>query len=303
LSHSQTPSEWKNWFPLKVGNFWQYKIEQDFLSGFLDWYIPRDSVAGNEHWFLLREHSHSLGGNVGFSDKFVFSNWVRYDDSTRSVVALERKNGITSQRIWRYFTYKMVEEPFFVENLKFAQSNSLLDICSRFDSYYYAEKEILISQDAIKDRVLARSCWRIVLGVGASLVHNIGLFREGGCEGSCSEILLVYAKVNGKEYGIRKIVGNEIAVPASHNFVLHSVFPNPFVDEVGLVWEADSPAIYRIRMFNPLGREVMVQDLGWKERGLQKITLGIRHLPNGIYLIQLINNKDQTFQKRLIKQK
>ena len=161
----------------------------------------------------------------------------------------------------------------------------------------------MVSQDVIRGVALKRNCWLHVFGVGANLLHNLGLIREGGCEGSCSEISLVYAKVDGKEYGMRKIVRNELTLPVSHKFVLHSVFPNPFVDEVGLLWEADIPSFYQLRIFDVLGREAVAQDLGWNEKGMQQNTLEVRHLPNVFYLVKLINSKGQSIQKRLIKQK
>ncbi|MBN8587998.1 MAG: T9SS type A sorting domain-containing protein [Rhodothermia bacterium] len=305
FGYSQTPLEWKKWFPLQVGNFWQYKIEQDFLGGYWDWYIPRDSVVGNEHYYLLREHAHSLSGNVHnyFSaGQFNHSQWVRYDDSTRSVVALVQKNDSITEEVWRYFTYRMEEEPFEI-NQKDTTDNFFPASCMWFRNYFLVGQEVLVSQDVIRGVALKRNCWLHVFGVGANLLHNLGLIREGGCEGSCSEISLVYAKVDGKEYGMRKIVRNELTLPVSHKFVLHSVFPNPFVDEVGLLWEADIPSFYQLRIFDVLGREAVAQDLGWNEKGMQQNTLEVRHLPNGFYLVKLINSKGQSIQKRLIKQK
>lgn len=77
------------------------------------------------------------------------------------------------------------------------------------------------------------------------------------------------------------------------------VYPNPVSDQLQLEVDLESvPDQLEIRLFNALGQEVYYQDLAQATQ--TQISISVKHLPKGMYTLQLRDGKQQT-SKTIIK--
>lgn len=98
---------------------------------------------------------------------------------------------------------------------------------------------------------------------------------------------IVYAKVNGKEYGTNplSVKNNESDLPMS--FSLRQNYPNPFNPVTIIEYQLAHDEIAKLIIVDMLGREVISLVNGVEKAGKHSITFNASHLPSGVYFYQL----------------
>ncbi|MBI3123620.1 MAG: T9SS type A sorting domain-containing protein [Ignavibacteriales bacterium] len=146
---------------------------------------------------------------------------------------------------------------------------------------------------------------------------NVGIYLEGvsynwvGSEGN--SYTLVYAKINGKEYGTYVSVKDGETIPT--RFSLSQNYPNPFNPETTIQYSVpvetrrgESLQKVTLKVYDVLGREVATLVDEYKQPGNYTVSFNARHLersreiPSGIYFCRLsANNYTKTIKLSLVK--
>ncbi len=122
--------------------------------------------------------------------------------------------------------------------------------------------------------------------------------------GGCSDTYLVYAKINGKEYGTKILVGvkNPPVVPAV--FALFQNYPNPFNPSTTINYQLPIISHVTLEIYNVLGEKVVYWDYGMMDAGRHNQVVNMTRFPSGVYFYRLSTHgndgKDFVSTKKMI---
>ncbi len=91
-----------------------------------------------------------------------------------------------------------------------------------------------------------------------------------------------------------------IQQPQSTQLVLLGAFPNPFHDKFVAQFYLEQPGVVTARIFDLVGKEVSVQNLGLRNEGVNLANVDGSKLPAGNYILVLDNGK-QTYRNKITK--
>ena len=281
LSFAQTREE-LNYYPLHVGDEWQYKITYH-------------SITYQENTFYMSKKvladTTFLNGVKYFiveQPKFVYWKF-----STPEIIytRVDSSSGVIYERS----SISSVEVK--VDSL-FCNSGSLKVIGNREFYHVYSEEKNVLGEIR-KTRRLTSPTVSQGLDVLIYYALNVGIFLEGvsynwvGSEGN--GYTLVYAKINGKEYGTYVSVEDEETIPSK--FSLSQNYPNPFNPETTISYTIPSnvkseTAKVTLKVYDLLGREVATlvdeyQQAGNYNASFNVETLHATSLPSGVYFYRL----------------
>ncbi|MBI5021839.1 MAG: T9SS type A sorting domain-containing protein [Ignavibacteriales bacterium] len=96
---------------------------------------------------------------------------------------------------------------------------------------------------------------------------------------------LIYAKINGKEFGTLVYAPN--IVSQLYNFQLFQNYPNPFNPQTKISFSVPKESFITLKVYDVLGREVatLVQDK--KQQGEYTVTWSANNVPSGVYFYKL----------------
>ena len=100
-------------------------------------------------------------------------------------------------------------------------------------------------------------------------------------------------------------LGNETStaqenISTINNTSLGDNYPNPFTSETTIAYTLDTSQSVVLRVFDVLGREIIVLDEGWRSAGTHRVVFDAGAWTSGIYLYRLEVN-DQTYTGRMSK--
>jgi hypothetical protein len=86
---------------------------------------------------------------------------------------------------------------------------------------------------------------------------------------------------NSNEYEREEITSNP------EKFITASCFPNPFNPQTTIQYELSMPGKVTISIFNVVGQQVQVHDLGNREQGTHEFVFDALNLTTGIYFYRI----------------
>lgn len=120
---------------------------------------------------------------------------------------------------------------------------------------------------------------------GARLVKGIGIIEERYYEGSYW--ILQGCIIDGIQYGT--VVSNdELPEQTPTQIVLHQNFPNPFNPSTSIYYEINNRQFVTIKVYDVLGKEIAILVNEEKSVGNYKVEFNASNLASGIYYYQLI---------------
>lgn len=287
-------TDWRTYFPLEVGNAWQYLGQEsvppdghlaDILSG---WRVEADTTVGGTDYFVLRSCWFELGTPVSCPDVTL----VRYDLPDAMIVA---RNPDTGEDAWWYPIPCDLDAPF---NAPQVDCRGPGTGGGAWYTYGYGyDQTVVVPPDTLRGMTVKGfsdggiSGYDLAAGLGFTAYESTELpfFRN-----------LIYADVGGQEVGTSAFVFPTAAEPAPEadgaDLAL-AVVPNPARGHATLAFRLPVPSEVAVALFDPLGRRVRVTAPRRLGAGAQRIALDLGALPPGVYVARLTTESGSAARK------
>jgi hypothetical protein len=297
---AQEDVAWERFFPLEIGNVWEYGKSEDGAYGadHLECVPSGDAeyrfeVTGDTlidgNVYALVTHTHGNHAYPGFPGGIPGSVCAMRsseggDIDHVSVVGVEGWSGC------RWF-------PGFP---------SVFGVDEPYDPVIAHIGEDVAEVDAEK-RWCRYGCEDSV-PYYFSYLSDIGFYQSvdvyGGHSGyfSCRMRFLTYARVNGIEYGIPSFVpvtNESEATPVA--FALGEAYPNPFRSAVALTLTLPTTGPVTLEAFDVLGHRVLELDLGVQPMGETRHTIDGAALAPGMYFVRVTTASGQSATRRVVR--
>ena len=269
---SQNADSLLNYYPMSIGNKWQYLSTQDMFDGCVTRYyfeveIRGDTTINNNHYYTFSVRNHT-----------------RY----------RRADSIN---------YKIYEWSDYVQDDILLYKLNISDTCSFFDEVdevelitTYSESFEVESININYPAIILEGhywIWRICLS------KNIGYSYMAGGELCYWWHELNYARVNGIEYGTYVTdIEKRNELPAQ--FELCQNYPNPFNPATKIRYEIPTESYVQIIVYNSLGESVDKIVNKYHSPGNYEITFDASDLPSGVYYYQILTNNFTLTRKMLL---
>lgn len=283
--------DWKLYFPLQVGNVWEYVVTEPTSE--LRREIIGDTLASGHRYFLMSE---TWQGATILPVDTIF---VRYDKAGVVVIveAIEEDTAAVPRR----FPIGEGDNDNFLEyfDLRASFGDTLFFDAQEQEPYWVSggfEEGVRINGDSVE--VAALKC-----------LHRLWWFECYGTDigfvkgGSLLFYRLVYARIGGREYGASLFTAVEPEVDLSRQFLIKAVYPNPFTDEATVVYEVAGSERVTIELFDLLGRKLRSEVLPYQWTGRQQYLLKAGDLASGMYIIRAISGKREQSVRLITKRK
>lgn len=236
FAQNSYPDSVFNFYPLEDGNYWEYEVfigsdPIHIIYQFTYWLeVIGDTVLENGRTYKLLERGY-------FNDSFRDKIYERIDSSNTSVYRFESGS-----------EYK-------IDSLACSAGDSIN--CSRFtrsgkDTYCYEVLTKLILNEQLTVKIM--DDYYGIPNVRYELAMNLGLIAHYSWEGNSYEKYLSYAKIKGKEYGIKVHVDKTEETPTI--FSLSQNYPNPFNSTTRISYSVPQQGKVKIIVYDVIGRTV-----------------------------------------------
>jgi hypothetical protein len=292
-------TDWRRYFPLEVGNAWQYRAytynEMGEEGGFYYSYrVSSDISIDGDLWMVIDGCIGTItsGGVIPICGGY--TRIVRYDEENKMVVARVEDDGSTSTYWWDPVPCRLD-----------ADFNALVECTglgaegqpyTTYGGYGYT---LLLPPDKIED-ITTKG---FVLGGTEATTEVVADFGPVyySFEASLDHDVLVWARVGGEEYGTRAFIIPTPTEPplfpqSSHPTV--SVYPNPTGGWVTVAVEG-MPGRLTATLHDLLGRRILTQELS---STTHKFTLDLaaHSLSGGIYILRISGGGEVGVTSRLV---
>ena len=277
LPQNESLDESLKYYPLQVGNYWQYEASAiDEWGNDSVWYASREIVGDT---LLTNGKKYFIFVEKGI--KTLRSKFVRIDSSNGFIYSF--KNEANENRedslvlsYWDSLSCERVEEIYFEE--LFGHS---------FEIRPYLG--CVISFGCDKNRKLAKN-------IGLIELHNycFDVVATG------QSYFLNFAKINNIEYGTLVTVKNNIHQAINSDYNISQNYPNPFNPTTNIVYHLSEKGFVDISVYDLLGHKIATLINGYKNEGSYKIKFDGSKLSSGIYYYVFSNNKSRISNKMLL---
>lgn len=260
--------DWREFYPLHIGDFWKYKGSEDrgqFKTTRYVWAVKDTLMQDNNIYTML--YYESYGGPYPGKGYYL----ERVDNTTAAVLGW---NSVDSS-----------------SNIKYKFSSCLGDTFTRFSSiafYRYDDKSYAgIYYFLYPDLTYS----------GHSFTKGLGLSSEtfdGGYES------LVGAVIDGKVYGDTTVSGVEKNLNITPSeYKLFQNYPNPFNPTTIIKYSIPKRSYVSLNVYDLLGRKVQTLVDGEKLAGEYTVNFSAKNLASGVYIYAL-RSGGYSFSKKLI---
>ena len=265
----------KEFFPLHVGDTWQYSTEDGML---LTAKIRADTLIDNITYYIFEK----IGGI-----RTLGSGIIRVDSLAKVQTRWGGPIGGDScggNNIYERSTYHL-NEP----------DSTLWEICEDFNGFlgiplirfnYLTSKNLFNKHTEVMffdfgGYLLGEdTAW----GYGAMLARGIGVVEERYFEGGYR--ILQGAVINGKKYGTIVSV-NEPAEIIPKEIILYQNFPNPFNPTTKIRYEITKTIHIKLSIINILGQKITTLLNEEKQPGNYVVEFNASNLSSGVYIAVL----------------
>ncbi len=268
--------DWKRYYPLAVGNMWEYHGIGNEVR-----VIVGDTLVDDRHYFIRRDSTLAVG-TVG---PFVHTFYLRYDTSGTVVTIRD----LAADTLQLPHSFLSDQADFLMHfDLQAAFGDTLLTTLPEAFMYTTGSYDAVVEVGFEQVPVAAEKCF-FTAGTqfptgGACFAADLGVLWSGNIGAS----LLGYARINGQEYGERRYsspTNTEIYQPT--DLATLAVYPNPVHDTGTLAYTLPTPQHVWIELHNILGQAVHTENRGLQPSGLHRYALPISGLAAGIYVVRL----------------
>jgi hypothetical protein len=272
-----------SFYPLDTGNYWEYK----------------DSV--NDYMIFPPQYSESFH-SVKIIGDTILTNGIKYKimerrnipDTTPPYLYFERIDSSTAN-VYRY-SHQSNATNFEVLIDSLMSNLGDTSRASRFGEGFDIPQTECISVDTIpvlgKETIVKSFFDHSVLHVPYyNLAIGFGYVGDSFCEMSCFNTDLVYAYINGEEFGTKITnVADEESIPVK-SYQLYQNYPNPFNPETVITFYIPVTSMVDISIFDLNGR--LTNKLVHKtfSKGIHSIKFVVNGLASGQYFYVLSSGK------------
>jgi len=287
-----------SYYPLQKGNYFEYIYHT--------WEHP---IYDETHFLSVTISGDTLLEN-GKNYKVLLNKNV-LTDSLRSIT-FERIDQIDGS-VYRYNKSENSPNHEVKIDSLFAQVGDTIK-CSRAGPSMEPQYFETIVTEIRNDTVLGiptqlKSFWNIsfIPGFQYDLANGFGFYSAYNCEFGCGLSKLVYAIINGKEYGEKITSIDNKNNRLVFNLMLYQNYPNPFNPTTTIQYEipnverlAKSLNNVTVKVYNVLGKEVEVLVSKQQNPGSYEVVFDASKLSSGVYYYQLKSGSFVQTKKMII---
>jgi hypothetical protein len=268
-----------NYYPLEKGNSWQYRSTHI------------DRLLGSE-----------IGKSVRYYTLNIFSDTTLNNDKLYYVVTSTVGSPVVHPRFqrvdsltWQVFAFDTSNggKEYQIDSLS-ASPRSAFSGC-RWSIIKATDIWTVDSQSYFGVRMACRNYltpigfgpyirYTLTYGIGMAMCEAGAYDQEQYQAGSTNDTL-VYAKINGKEYGTLVSVHQNKEVVS--NFVLYQNFSNPANPATTINYSLPEAYYVSLKVYDVLGRLVTTLVDEWQSRGFHSATFYGNDLSSGVYFYNL----------------
>lgn len=278
--------DWRLYFPLEIGNVWQYHGVTDFSNYVVEewyetWEVTGDTLIGTQTYAIMDITCDSIFADPTYplftptcnptERKRIF---LRYDEDLANIV--ERVIDPLGEELWFYYDFHL-DAPFDYEE----PSGQGLGY-----TYWYGRQDEFRMYNSLEwtyATVKSISVESAVPG-GISFAHGIGFIRRSFSEGGGEHFRLAYARVTGQEYGTAVRLEIERHDQTAERQRIN-VYPNPSHGHFVLTYQISRPGTVEMRLLDVLGREIAEWGLGFKYPATHQDSISAEGISSGVYLV------------------
>ncbi len=281
-----------NYYPLRTGNYWEYQSYWEQMP-----FPPTDSSS----------YSVEVTGDTLLENGHIYKILSIKDISPYNYQysRLERIDSLTGC-VYRYINDTTTNHEYMSDSLFAQPGDTIYSSRERITHYsYYKTTCLSLINDTIFGLPTSLKNFynlSIIHGGTYALAKGFGFLYSVGCELGCGFTNLVYAKIDGKEYG-KKITSINSDENLSPNlFTLGQNYPNPFNPSTVISWQLAVGSHVTLKVYDVLGKEVAILVNEEKPADNYKIDFNGNTLASGIYFYSLwANNFVQNRKMVLLK--
>ncbi len=286
-----------DYFPYKKNNYWEYYWVEFGHPDTIVSYSVFDSVDSqgskiaifDSHFINPIEPPLMLPDSGTFiidTNLNVFSNWAPIGYSQYPLIY--KLNGKQGDK-WIIYDYSHTGNgPFEMARINEVRNDTILRITTKTMRIEY-----YMAYDSTDTTGLDR--WSDILAKG------FGLQARGGGDAPAS-IYLKGAIIDGILYGdttgMITGVNNQQILPTK--FQLYQNYPNPFNPTTKINYQVPKPGNVELKVFDILGREVMMLVNGYKNVGKYTVDFNASKLASGVYIYRLKSGSYISTKKMVI---
>jgi len=272
ISFSQIDTTALSFYPLRTGNIWEYvQILYDD-----PYYMPISSY-----------YRYTVVGDT------IFPNNKLYKVIRRKYLPTSQYNNLIFQRIdtttcnvYEYDNHYAYDE-YLLDSLKMQVWDTIYASRGIYaNSTRYICREI--KPDTVLGIITQTKFIEDIDFVGFhwyELTQNMGLTYYYSYEIGGVEIRLLYAKINGIEFGTPVSIDQKEIIP--HQFKLYQNYSNPFNPTTTILFELPYPSKIELSLFNIKGQLIRTLLNGKYSAGVNEYKFDARGISAGIYIYTL----------------
>ena len=266
-----------NYYPLHAGNYfeyihksWEFPYPPDTTMYSIT-VLTDTTLANGETYKILQKQSIPNG-------KYSFNIFERIDSATGSIYRYDDDYNLSN------FERK-------IDSL-FAKPGDTVNVSrDGYSSWGYFQTICLsIKENTVLGLPTLIKSFRdesFIPGLDYELAAGLGFYSDYSCEFSCGATQLVYAIVNGEEYGTTITSVGENIGRLPKTFKLLQNYPNPFNPSTTISYSLPQNGFVRLIVFDMLGREAATIVNKKQTGGNYKVEFNANNLPSGIYFYRL----------------
>ncbi len=262
-----------NYFPLQAENYWQYKkthisgVSGETNQGYDKIQVFGETVINNIKYYNIRW----LGNNKYFRVDTLHNSILSYINGEEKLLfELDSQNG----DCWQFENTNrdICNEGIYEESI-FCN----IDTVMHLNQYFYCKAFILSSR------------------IGPVWISNDDSYQTIDYD----RYDLVYAKINGVEYGTFVSVENE---DSSHpiDYFLSQNYPNPFNPSTRINYSLPHSSKVTLKVYDILGNEIKTLVNKEQNAGIYEVEYDSKGLSSGIYFYRIVTDRFSEMKKMIL---
>lgn len=261
-----------NYFPVHVGDFWQYRYYRtSYFGGSTEYFYTKEVISDT----IMQDSGYLYYQIRTIKPSSTQDSYLRLDSLSGIVYAYGNGNPDAQVYILSSFPGDTVTSGY---------------IHSSTDYLPVLEDSVIVKTFSNSTGNLPYSMYRLAHSFGQSATY----FSDSETTISTN---MVYAQLQGTEFGAFVVsIDNDskVAAPQSFNF---NVFPNPFNDQLTIELLQNYTSPTEISIYGITGREIMTLPQTYYYESPKLIKWNTTLLPSGTYFI-VIRSENVIFSKR-----
>lgn len=301
--HAQTQEEIDEalkFYPLEVGNYWEYKVvnQPSIMPPEIYYYsieVVSDTLLANDteyqklryvtenpfqiHYFEFNVHTNEAGFRTAYTLE-------RVDEETANVYRLKPTAADAFNEI---LIDSLLADVFETTNaVRFDYGDETTRIVD--ESFTLVNTTFPVRVYDIPSFILIKY----------SLAENFGIVEINSGEGSTNSTTLVYFRDHeGNEYGEAVHVNTPVNPEIPQSAALHANYPNPFNPSTTIPFELSEASQVRMEVYDMLGRRVALLVNETLQAGRHTAVFDAGSLPSGMYITRM-QAGDIAFSRKML---